>query len=156
MSAQSMADEVLEMALAMERLGRDFYGSLAGACGRTEMCKLFRRLANQETDHEKLFLQYRAEWARSGGAAGLTEAQKTRAAAMVRASLIPAPEKVKQVALGGNLRAALEMAVQMERDAIRFYTELIEVVPLAGGTVGKIVREERAHLRDLLGAAEGA
>jgi len=50
------------------------------------------------------------------------------------------------VAVGGNLKDALRMAIKMEQDAVGFYTELSARLPDSAAAIQGIVAEEKKHL----------
>ena len=58
----------------------------------------------------------------------------------------PSPSAVKQVAIGGSLKDALEMAINMEKNSIRFYQVLSNNQPEIAETIKQVIKEEQSHL----------
>jgi hypothetical protein len=57
----------------------------------------------------------------------------------------------------GNVHSLLNMAIQIEKDTILFYTELHAMVGEDdGGTISAIIREEKQHLKTLTEARAAA
>ena len=156
MGEPATADEVVQMAMDMERTGRTFYESLGSACDDRGVSRLCVRLAEQEAAHYAVFEKMHRQLAEGGQAKLLSDQQAARAHELVRAFVVPTPEEVRRVALGGKLADALDMAIQMEKDAVRFYSSVVEVLPGEMDPVTKVIQEEEAHLRDLLALAGSA
>jgi len=144
------ADELLKMAMEMERIGRDFYLTLGPACDRTEVTRICAALARQEAEHRETFQKMRRSLlgAKADKATALSDA--TAAAELMRRQILPTPQEVRKVALGGRLLDALDMAIQMEKGAIAFYGRMVELVPGQADAVSPILQAERSHLQQLL------
>jgi len=70
---------------------------------------------------------------------------------LVSENIQPSPDEVRNVAMGGNMTDAVALAARMERDAIDFYTRMLEVVDSdSAQIVRQIIKSEHSHLRDLV------
>ena len=141
-------NEVFEMAMRMEQIGKDFYEALALGCDDAEVCAFCQKTAKQEATHLVAFRQMRDRWARSARPQSWrVMPESTEAlAAIVRDRVQPDPAAVHKVAVGGNLKDALRMAIKMEQDAVGFYTELSARLPDSAAAIQGIVAEEKKHL----------
>ncbi len=68
---------------------------------------------------------------------------------LAKKQILQDPVAVHWVAVGGDMEAALEMALRMETDAIRFYEGMLSSLPAAGEALAAIIAEEVNHLRSL-------
>ena len=139
-------NEVFEMAMRMEQIGKDFYEALALGCDDAEVCAFCQKTAKQEATHLVTFRQMRDRWARSAGTRPVMPESTEALAAIVRDRVQPDPAAVHKVAVGGNLKDALRMAIKMEQDAVGFYTELSARLPDSAAAIQGIVAEEKKHL----------
>ena len=146
------ADAVLQTAIQMEDVGRDFYEAVAAATEAPQVRDLCLRLATDELNHQKAFQQMRSELARRGGTVLLSADDLAGARRSARASVLPAPETVRQMASRGDIHYLFDLAVQMEKDSIRFYRNFAVNFPDLG-VLEAIIQKEQEHLRFLAAAA---
>ena len=146
MQSRVTQDEVLRMAVQMEELGRDFYEALGGATGDPRIFQLCHRLAAEEDKHRKIIRRLHSDLAARGESVMLTNEQAAAARRRIRERVLPTSETIRQVACGGNIIDALNMAVKMEAEAVRFYTYLAGNLP-PGNAIEAVIAEERTHLR---------
>ena len=148
-------DEVIQMAIQMEETGRDFYEAIGSATTDPEMLALCRRLAAEEANHREIFRQIRSELARQGKTIILRDDQIAEARRAAKEGILPNQETILKVVTTGNMADLLAVAIQMERDAIRFYSGIAGNVP-DRTAVEAIIQEEQAHLRILSAASDRA
>ncbi len=139
-------DEVLQMAIQMEELGRDFYEALGGATSDPRVLQLCHRLAAEEGKHRETFRRLHSNLAAQGQSVMLTDEQATTARHRLREGVVPSSETIRQVACGGDALDALAMAIKMEAEAVRFYTSLAVGLP-PGNAIEAVIAEECTHLR---------
>jgi rubrerythrin len=141
--------EILEMAMAMEEIGRGFYEALAFGSDHPEVRSFCLRASQDEAKHFATFKMFRDTWAGSStwGATRLDEDDEC--VQLAKKQILPDPETVHRVAVGGDLEAALEMALRMETDAAQFYEGMLSSLPAAGDVLHAIIAEEVNHLRSL-------
>lgn len=138
-------DEILQMAVQVEELGRDFYEALAGATCDPRVLQLCHHLAAEEDKHGGVFRRLPDDLAAQDLSILLTDEQ-VAAWRRLKDRILPTSDTIYQIACGGNILDALNLAVKMEARTIRFYTRFAEALP-PGNAVEAIIAEERTHLR---------
>jgi len=150
------ADEILGMALQIERNGAAFYKRAAQLGQSSSARALLLELAAMEEDHEKTFSEMKA---------GLTEDERREMTydpqgelpfyleAFADKSVFKAIERDAAKSLAGSesVEQILGFAIGMEKDSIVFYLGLQDLVPqrLGGERVDAILKEEMGHLASL-------
>jgi rubrerythrin len=134
------------MAIRMEELGRDFYEALGGATRDPRIFQLCHRLAAEEDKHREIIRRLHSDLAARGESVMLTDEQAATARRRLKERVVPTSETIRQVACGGNIIDALNMAVKMEAEVVRFYTRLAGNLP-PGNVIEAVIAEERTHLR---------
>ena len=155
MSITFNADEILEMALEIERKGAAFYRRAAEPEQSASARAMFLELAAMEDDHRKTFSQMRA---------GLSEDERKEMTYDPYGELpyylqAFADKGVMKKGWGAEVRLSgnesvediLRLAMGMEKESIVFYLGLQELVParLGGARVDEILKEEMGHLATL-------
>jgi rubrerythrin len=149
------ANEVLEIAVQIERNGREFYEQAARAAKNVPDRRLLESLAQMEADHEHIFLEMQA---------ALTAAE--RAGSEIDADAEAA--QFLQAIAGGHvfdLQAGpsalltgeetpgeiLDTAIGLEKESIVYYSALREIIvsPASRAKVEQIIREELRHVAQL-------
>jgi rubrerythrin len=142
-------EQVFKMAMEMEQVGTDFYAALAGGSDDVKVRTFCARVAGEEAKHLETFRRMLQEYSAGGHAHDVPPEAEEELRRLVAAQVQPDVRTVQKVALGGSLADALEMAMRMERDAIRFYQDLSAQVPAVAAAVRPIVKEEASHLSTL-------
>lgn len=148
------ADAAIQMAIQMEETGKDFYEALEAATSDPRVAQLCRELAIAEANHEQVFRRIRSELAREGATVLLSDDQLAEARQTAKDAILPNRDEIQRVVCQGHLTDLLEMAIQMERDAIRFYRSIAASLP-DGNAVETVVRQEQDHLRQLSATRAG-
>ena len=148
MEPQALGDEMVQTAIQMEELGRDFYEALGAATSNPEIAGLCRKLAAEEGEHRRTFQRIRSDLAREGLTVLLGNDQLARARQAAKERIVPDRATIVRVVSAGGVIDLLEMAVEMEKDAIRFYTGLAAGLSQEGA-IGAVIQEEQKHLRIL-------
>jgi len=149
------ADEVLEMALEIERNGAAFYRRAAEIGQDAHAKATLLELAGMEEDHERTF---------AGMREGLTQAERKEMTYDPEGEL---PLYLRVMADKGvfgkksdpastltgreSMEEVLRFAIGLEKDSIVFYLGLQELVPerLGGVRVEHILKEELGHIATL-------
>jgi rubrerythrin len=150
MMADSMTErEILEMAMAIEEIARSFYGALAFGSDDPEVRAFCVRAAREEARHFDTIKAILDTWHGSSArdATYLDEGDECILPANKR--IPPNPVALHRLAIGGDLEAALEMAISLETDAIHFYEGMLSSFPRAEKTLHATIVEEVSHLRNL-------
>ena len=146
MTTARSAQDVFQMAIDMEQVGRDFYVALAMGSDNTSVRTFCARLAKEEEAHLATFKNLRSKWEKAV-AASRPGAQAAEALAeLVKSQVQPDPREVQKVAIGGKLADAVAMAIQMEQDSINFYQGMIANLPDSAQAIQAIIEQERKHL----------
>ncbi len=145
-SSRIAVDQVVKLALQMAEASRDFYESLGGAARDPRIFQLCHRLAQEEDKHRETFRQLHRELALRNESVLLTEKQILATQRHIQEHAVPMADTVREVTCGGSALDALTLAVKMEAESVRFYTQIAEQLP-PGNAIESIIAEERAHLR---------
>jgi rubrerythrin len=143
-------DQALQTAIQMEQLGKDFYDALAGASADPQVRDLCHKLAAEETNHARIFQRIRSDLARKGRTVLLGDEQVAQARQALMDEVMPDGGAIRAVAAKGDANEMLAMAIQMEKDAIRYYSGLPRALAETA-EVQAVIREEQTHLRLLAG-----
>ena len=141
--------EVLQVAVEMERIGKDFYEALAGGCDDRQVASLCLRLAKDEAAHAMTFRRMLANAPGAAGRPRLSEDKLLAAHELAKSQVIPDSAKVHKVGMGGHIKDAVAMAIGMEKDAIQFYGRMRAFVPGADAALVAIIDQEKGHLAAL-------
>lgn len=147
-AAFSTGDAVLQAAIQIEQIGRDFYRALAAAVDEPRLFDLCRQLAQAELERVQTFQQMRAALAERGQTVMLAPEQEADNRASAKQAIVPDGPAVSRAVASGRLADLLQLAVSMEQDSIRFYSSL----RAAGPAVQAIIAQEREHERALQAA----
>ena len=134
-------DAVLQVAIQLEELGRDFYESLAS----TRIC---RGLALAESHHRDVFSHLRQELAAQGRSILVADADLAEARRVLKEVVVPDRSQMLQALLEGRPADLLDRAAEMERNSITYYRGLAEHMS-EKGVVLTVLEEELSHLRTL-------
>lgn len=150
MASVEQAVAALRLAIQTERDGRAFYQEAAERTHDPQGRELFRRLAEDETAHERI-LQERLQALQAGSGWGETES--------LPASALPpegipvfSRERVRQdVGQYTYELSALRLAYLIEQDAVDFYTRAAEAMddPAGKAMFRQLADMERMHRRIL-------
>ncbi|MGE5598849.1 MAG: ferritin-like domain-containing protein [Bacteroidota bacterium] len=130
--------ELVQTAVALEEQGRDFYRHLAERAREMEARHVFTQLAAEEEEHAAFFRR----WLPAGGqAVGEDTASYLRA--LRRPELFVGDEEAL-----GDPRRALAVAIEAEKEAILYYTELAALVrdEQAREHLARLLKAEKLHL----------
>lgn len=141
--------QIVQVAMDMEKLGLTFYRALASACDNHKVSQVCAALAEAEARHYNVFKGLLATVYTPGVDVPMTEEQKAEADRLIKSAVLPDPAEVQRVGIGGSVKEAISMAIKMERDSIRFYQQMLRLIPSGSAAVERIILEEQTHLRDL-------
>lgn len=143
-------DEILELALAIERTGEAFYRQAESKFQQPKLRETFRFLALEEVAHERTFAEMLARVGRLDASESRGEEYVAYLRAYVENVVFSQQKALDMLQTAESAEAVLRFAMQREQDSIHFYLELKELVPEAErGVLDRILDEERAHYRKL-------
>ncbi len=152
MGGQFTAGEVLDMAVRIERNGREFYKKAAGMVADTETSALLERLAEWEGGHEERFTAMKAELSEMETVPTAIDpygesALYLEAMADDHVFLAGRTEPGEEVAGKDDLEI-LDMALDFEKASILFFTGLVRLVSPGMGKdkVYQVIDEEVGHI----------
>ncbi|NLF31548.1 MAG: ferritin family protein [Planctomycetes bacterium] len=152
------ADEVYEMAQVLERTGVQFYRRTAELAADGPLRQMLLSLADMEQNHLQVFSDLRrqlpAEGRRQGDPVPPEDVDEHRhyVRALVESHTFGAVDEAWFASPAARTpEDVLRRAAALEKDAIVFFLELQELVPLRQGRqeIERILREELQHLRIL-------
>ncbi len=146
------AAEGLEMAMEIEKNGELFYREVASSNSDPDIKALFEDLAAQEQGHYRLFQKMvgKVEPAPPLPAAEYDQ-YDTYVQVALESALFAGPDKALALARQATDReTALRAALGFEKDTLLFFYDLRDMVREQDReTIGKIIREEKKHIRRL-------
>ncbi len=153
MSISFSGNELIDIAIGIERTGIAFYDIMARSTRNGTAREVFQHLADAERQHIQVFQGL------------LTDADKYQVTethvgeyavyvkALVDSAVFTDDFATDEMAnRAGSDIEAIELAINAEKDSILFYYEMKEIMPRpAQPTVNQIITEEKSHLRQLSG-----
>ena len=151
MSISFSGSELINIAIGIERRGIAFYDIMTRSTENATARSAFQHLADMEREHVKVFQsmldeadKYQLPEAYAGEYADYLQALVDSAVftdEMATSEMVTRADSVIE---------ALELAIRAEKDSILFYYEMGDIMPQrAHSMVGKIIAEEKLHLRQL-------
>jgi rubrerythrin len=148
--------EVFQIAMELEDSGRVFYETLAEELEDSKLADLCRDLAKQETDHYSKFKRMGEELVQRPASRPLTWDELNFAQILIEEHVLSDTEAARDAAAGGDPAQVLNTAIQIEKDSVLFYSELLnEVDEKDAPAVREIIDEEKRHVRALIEAKKG-
>ena len=140
-------NEVLEMAVQTERLGYQFYTSIAEKFKKDAgLVKLFTELASKEKTHEKTFADLKAMVAKSGPEPVEWDEVTNYMRAFVESEFFLG--KNKSLPSMDHLKSekdAVQFALGFEKETLLYFMELRKIVK-EKEVVDEIINEEKTHI----------
>jgi rubrerythrin len=148
------AFDVFEIAEKIERNGTQFYRRAASIFDDPEIQELFLRLADWETQHEKIFAKMKKQIIGSNAASMPFRSEETWPDPKVMAGLAIfgiRAEPTEELNGQEDRTDILRIAVEKEKDSIVFYNGLKDFLSDATDRdqIDRIIKEEMDHIRML-------
>lgn len=145
------ANEIANVAIEIEKKGREFYMLAAQKAKSSEIKDIFTYLADEETKHEQVF---RSMLDRLGDvempAWASHEEYMQYLEALIESHMLFGELGRKFMERADSEMDVLKMAMSFEKDTMLFFMEMMELVPASEKyVVQQCYEEERKHLRDL-------
>ena len=153
MSITFNADEILEMAITIEKNGAAFYRKAAEKAGASAEGMMLS-LAAMEDDHGKTFTEMREKLSADDTKPTAFDPDDEGALylqAMADGEVFDLKKDPTEVITGGDMKAVLRCAIGLEKDSIVFYLGIKKLVPEKLGVdwVDAIIAEEMSHIATL-------
>ncbi|GFN23977.1 ferritin-like domain-containing protein [Thermanaeromonas sp. C210] len=150
------ASEVFAFARAMEEKGRAFYQAMADGARDDKVRRLFERLALEEARHIRDFDELASTAAPYDPPESYPGEYEAYMQALVDSNIFP--KDIQPEALAGQIgsdKEALNFAIQLEKEALLFFSGLKNLVSLTETSlIDELLRQERRHLCELHSALE--
>jgi rubrerythrin len=144
--------EIVEMAVQIEKNGRDFYNKIAKLSKNKDVKKIFKHLARQEERHIKVFEDMRSVVKKYEPAEAYTDEYFGYIKALSDEYIFT--KKSKGSAIAGTVKdekQTIELGIVFEKDSILFYHEMKNFVPEAEyNMIQNLLKEEQRHLEKLV------
>jgi rubrerythrin len=144
-------DEIIEIAIRLEKRGEAFYVEAAESAITTSVKTLFEDLAEQERHHRRAFQRMGRDVVELALSPDQWDQFQAYAGALLEQSLFDKPEGVLSRATETmDEGEALEAALEFENETLLFFYELREAVRGPGQrVVERIAQEEKWHIQRL-------
>jgi rubrerythrin len=143
--------ELIEIAIGIEKNGAIFYDSLASSSKNPAVLDTYKYLADQEREHTAVFQKMLGSVSESKPQEAYTEQYNLYLKALIDSLVFTDDKVTRQMArkVSGDAEA-IQIAMGAEKDSILFYVEVRDLVRRSDRkVVGKIIEEEKSHLRKL-------
>jgi rubrerythrin len=148
------ANEVLEIAVQIERNGITFYEQAARLAKRPEDRQLLNSLAQMEVEHENIFLEMKAALtaAERAGSEIDADAEAAQFLQAIAGGHVFDLQSVGEILTGQETpQEILATAIGLEKESVVYYSALREIIesPPSRAKVEQIIREELRHVAQL-------
>lgn len=153
MNDKYAGSEILQMAVEIEKKGKEFYQSVAQSQKDEKAQKVFNFLIDEEIRHEKVFRDMLSQVERDTEKSVYDDTELVLYfSSLVERKIFPdVKEGISMQKFISDPAVALRIALSMEKDSILFYSELLNVThdkdhPI----INQIIEEERDHISRIL------
>lgn len=145
------ANEIANVAIEIEKKGREFYMLAAQKAKSSEIRDIFTHLADEETKHEEVFRSMLDRLGRVEMPAWATQEEYMQyLEALIESHMLFGDLGRKFMERADSEADVLKMAMSFEKDTMLFFMEMMELVPASEKyVVQQCYEEERRHLREL-------
>ncbi len=151
MNDKYASNEILEMAVKIEKDGRDFYGYLAKNIEDPGKKELFSYLQSQENQHVKDFERISKDIVDDVDPELWAEA-KPYLESIVNGVIFPSYNEMVSKSKYMSTDEIADFAMSIEKETIVFYNEILDIskTEKVQEILKKIIHEELGHVRKLL------
>ena len=143
--------EIVEMAVQIEKNGRDFYNKMAVLSKNKDVKEIFEHLAGQEERHIRVFEDMLSAVKKYEPAEAYTDEYFSYMKALADEHVFTKKEKGSEIAKKvKDEKHAIELGIGFEKDSILFYHEMENFVPeTERSIIENLLKEEQRHLKKL-------
>ena len=151
MSISFSGNELINIAIDIERRGIAFYDVMTKSTGSTEAKEVFQRLADMEREHMQIFHGMLSQAEKYQPVESYSGEYEAYLQSLVDSAVFSDDLVTSELASQAeNDIEAMELAINAEKDSILFYHEMKDIMPRrAQPTVDRILAEEKSHLQEL-------
>ncbi len=140
--------ELINIAVGIERRGITFYDIMAKSSDDASVRAVFEGLVVMEREHIRIF-QAMLE-ATGGPSEAAAPEYSGYLQALIDSAVFTDDLITSEMATEADSDVrALELAIAAEKDSVLFYYEMRDAMPAAAAVIGRIIAEEKFHLRQL-------
>ncbi len=153
MTGKYAGSEVLQMAVEIEKKGKAFYDGVVRNVKDPQAKAIFQYLSDEEVQHEELF---RAMLADVESETDKSPYNNTEVVLYFRSlidkKIFPSEEEGESFSKEmGNPAVAIRIALSLEKDAVLFFNEMLQITQETDRkAVEQVIEEEREHIRRIL------
>lgn len=146
------AEDVVKIAVEIEKRGRDFYSSLIDRFDDAAVVDIFRTMTTEETKHEQLFSAFLQDFKNIRIRDGFNEERGYFMEALASAHIFINDESLEQrVKKIKTSLDAIDLAIEFEKDSVVYFTGMKEYVfEDDQGIIDSLAKEEMLHVVRLL------
>ncbi len=151
MGVKFNADEIFEIAISSERNATKMYSELAKKYENQKIGEQLMKIAQIEAKHVELFVAMRRELPESMRTAVFSP--DNEAAMYLQTIAVTninegSPNMLSDMVENKTISEILDMAIELEKEAILFYLGIKEAVPerLGKDIIDRIIKEEQNHI----------
>ena len=152
MSIAFAGNELLNMAIQLEKKGKAFYDSVANTVKDNETREIFRYLADEEVRHEELFTEMLRKTELAGSTPYDDSEMLSYFRALVDREIFPDEAYSEQLKNStDDPSTAIRIALSLEKDAVLYFHELASRTEAEDRKIIEaIIAEERKHIQRIL------
>lgn len=144
------ADELLDIAVGIEKNGQSFYKSMADRAYTESARSMYQFLADEEKRHEAIFERMRKDGIKITPLESYKGEYITYLKSLIDSLVFHNQQDAGASKKVGNEIDALITGIQAEKDSILFYSEMLNLSKETDRiTLEAIIKEEKSHLRQL-------
>jgi rubrerythrin len=149
--------ELVDIAVSIEKSGMAFYDSMIKCAKGKKAQTAFKYLADQEKEHIKAYERMLGAVADAPPPESYTEEYDQYLKSLVESAVFSSEAAACKLAESTSSDVeGIGIGMRAEKDSILFYTELQDLVRRADARIiGKIIEEEKSHLKRLLELRSG-
>ena len=151
MSVSFSGNELINIAIGIERRGIAFYDIMTKSTDSAEARDIFKRLADKEREHMQVFREMLDESEKFQPAETYPGEYAAYLQALVDGAVFTDDVITSELASQADSDIeAIELAINAEKDSLLFYYEMKDIIPRqAQPAVDRILAEEKSHLTQL-------
>jgi len=143
-------NDILKVAIKIEENGEKFYHYAEDITKNKDMKKVFKHLADEETNHKKIFKDMLSKIDKSESLEDYPEEYVTYLRTYVDKVIFTKQAKEKDFSAVKDTLSAINFAIQRELDSILYYQEMKNLIHRSREImIERIIDEERKHFLKL-------
>ena len=151
MSILFSASEVVTMAVQIEKSGLEFYNAMAAKAQSEKSKELFSFLAAEEIKHRATFQKMLNNLKQLELTSSEEEEYNNYLGALTSSRVFNPKATTEEIVKNLDDMAAIDMAIEAEKDSILFYYELMgQVMDEDKAAIEQIIKEEKSHYAMLM------